>query len=215
MDYQDFLINKKITHEKTGFEPLSMPDKLFPFQVDIVRWACIKGRTSIFADCGMGKTPMQLTWADNVVRHEDKPVLILAPLAVARQTKSEGDKFGIEVTLCESDNDVKTGVNITNYEKLHRFDPSAFCGVVLDESSILKSFTGKTRNYIIDGFEKTKYKLACTATPAPNDFMELGNHSEFVGALTRSEMLSMFFINDTSNTGSWRLKGHASNHFWR
>lgn len=215
MDYQEFLSKKQIRHIKTGFDPIELPAELFPFQRDIVLWSCLKGRSALFADCGMGKTPMQLSWADNVVRHENKPVLILAPLAVARQTKSEGEKFGIDVNLCESGSDIKNGVNITNYEKLHRFDPATFCGVVLDESSILKSFTGKTRNYIINGFDSTKYKLACTATPAPNDYMELGNHSEFIEALTRSEMLSMFFINDTANVGQWRLKGHADHHFWK
>lgn len=215
IDYQEFLTKKQIRHIKTGFDPISLPEKLFPFQRDIARWSCLKGRSAIFADCGMGKTPMQLTWADNVVRYENKPVLILAPLAVARQTKAEGEKFGIDVNLCESGSDIKTSVNITNYEKLHRFDPTDFCGVVLDESSVLKSFTGKTRNSIINWFDRTRYKLACTATPAPNDYMELGNHSEFVGALTRSEMLSMFFINDTANVGQWRLKGHAEHHFWK
>lgn len=215
MDYQEFLTKKQIRHIKTGFDPISLPDKLFPFQRDIARWSCLKGRSALFADCGMGKTPMQLSWADNVVRHENKSVLILAPLAVARQTKSEGEKFGIEVNLCESGSDIKTGVNITNYEKFHKFDPSSVRGIVLDESSCLKSFTSKTRNTIIKGFEETQYKLACTATPSPNDFMELGNHSEFVNALTRSEMLSMFFINDTSNVGTWRLKGHADNSFWQ
>lgn len=215
IDYKEFLTKKHILHIKTGFDPISLPEKLFPFQRDIARWSCLKGRSALFADCGLGKTPMQLSWADNVVRHENKPVLILAPLAVSRQTKAEGEKFGIDVNLCESWSDIKTGINITNYEKLHRFDPAEFCGIVLDESSILKSFTGKTRNNIINGFDRTKYKLACTATPAPNDYMELGNHSEFVGALTRSEMLSMFFINDTANVGQWRLKGHAEHHFWK
>lgn len=215
MDYQDFLTKKQIRNIKTGFDYISLPEKLFPFQRDIARWSCLKGRSALFADCGMGKTPMQLSWADNVVRYENKPVLILAPLAVAKQTQIEGEKFGIEVNLCESHSDIKTTVNITNYEKLHRFDPALFCGIVLDESSILKSFTGKTRNAIINCFDGMKYKLACTATPAPNDYTELGNHSEFLGALTRSEMLSMFFINDTSNVGQWRLKGHAWHHFWQ
>jgi len=147
--------------------------------------------------------------------HTKKPVLILAPLAVSKQTEKEGIKFGIKVNICESKDDVINGINITNYEKLHKFDSSVFSGIVLDESSILKSYTGATRNNIIDSFKRTPYKLACTATPAPNDFVELGNHSEFLNILSRSEMLSLFFINDTSNIGTWRLKKYGQNKFWQ
>lgn len=215
MDYQSFLNHKDIVDRRTGFEPSDLSPMLYDFQAVITRWACRRGRAAIFADCGLGKTPMQLEWANQVYRHTGKPVLILAPLAVSKQTKREGEKFGITVQICESQEDVINGINITNYEKLHKFDPGSFIGIVLDESSILKSYTGKLRTYIIDAFRTTPYKLACTATPAPNDFVELGNHSEFLNVLSRPEMLSLFFINDTSDVGTWRLKGHGEEKFWK
>lgn len=215
MTYQKFLKNKKISDKSTGFEPAAINPQLFDFQKAIVSWACRRGRSAIFADCGLGKSPMQLEWAKQVHDHTNQPILILAPLAVSKQTKREGEKFGIAVSICESQDDIINGINITNYEKLHKFDTSTFSGIVLDESSILKSYTGKFRNFIIESFSKTPYKLACTATPSPNDFTELGNHAEFLNIMTRSEMLSMFFINDTSNVGTWRLKGHGENEFWK
>jgi hypothetical protein len=187
---------------------------LYDFQSIITRWAIRKGRTAIFADCGLGKTPMQLEWANQIHKKENAPILILAPLAVSKQTKREGDKFNIPIKIVDSQDDVINGINITNYEKLHKFISDKFIGIVLDESSILKSYSGKYRNYIIESFLDTPYKLACTATPAPNDYMELGNHSEFLNILTRFEMLSSFFINDTSNVGTWRLKKHAQDKFW-
>lgn len=144
----------------------------------------------MFEDCGLGKTPQQLEWARCIYEYTGKDVLILAPLAVSLQTKREGEKFGIAVNVCKSQDDVKPGINITNYERLDGFDPSAFIGIVLDESSILKNFTGKYRNQIIESFLNTPYKLACTATPAPNDYTELGNTAEFLGVMTRPEMLS-------------------------
>lgn len=214
MDYQEFLSNKQIADTSTGFDPDGINPMLFDFQKAIVTWACKRGRAAIFADCGLGKSPMQLEWANQVHKHTDQPVLILAPLAVSKQTKREGEKFGISVTICESQDDVVNGINITNYEKLHKFDPGSFIGVVLDESSILKAYAGKFRTFITESFQRTPYKLACTATPAPNDFMELGNHSEFLNILSRAEMLSLFFINDTSNVGTWRLKGHGEDKFW-
>ena len=215
MKYQEFLNKKDIIDQQSGFNPVSLNPQLYDFQSAIVRWACKRGRAAIFADCGLGKTPMQLEWAHQVHQFTGKPILILAPLAVSKQTQREGEKFNIHVNICESQDDVITGINITNYEKLHKFDAGVFVGIVLDESSILKSYTGKFRNYIIESFQKTPYKLACTATPAPNDFMELGNHSEFLNVLSRSEMLSLFFINDTANVGTWRLKGHGENKFWQ
>jgi DNA modification methylase len=215
MNYQSFLNNKDIIDKQSGFEPVSLNPKLYDFQLALVRWACKRGRAAIFADCGLGKTPMQLEWANQVHNFTGQPVLILAPLAVSKQTQREGEKFNIDVQICESQDDVINGVNITNYEKLHKFDAGSFVGIVLDESSILKSYTGKFRNYIIESFQKTPYKLACTATPAPNDFIELGNHSEFLNVLSRSEMLSLFFINDTANVGTWRLKGHGEEKFWK
>ena len=215
--YAEFLEKKRLWDKPSGHEPeQTINPKLFPFQADIVRWALRRGRAAVFADCGLGKTPIQLEWAHHVAKKERGPVLILAPLAVAEQTHDEGEKFNISVRVCEGQEDVHHGVNVTNYEKLHRFDPSAFVGVVLDESSIIKDFEGQFRNLVIDSFSRTPYRLACTATPAPNDWAELGNHCEFLGIMSRMEMLAMFFINDASDTGTWRLKGHAkSREFWR
>lgn len=218
-EYLDFLNNKKFVLESSGFDidRNSLNPLLFDYEKDIVRWALCKGRAAIFAGCGLGKTAIQLEWAYRICEHvgPDAKVLILAPLAVSTQTVREGEKFNISVNLCESQEDVKPGINITNYEKLDHFAANEFCGVVLDESSILKSFTGKVRTAIIEAFSKVPYKLACTATPAPNDYMELGNHSEFLGVMTRSEMLSMFFVHDGGQTSKWRLKGHAETIFWQ
>lgn len=216
MEYREFIEGKRRRMPDSGFDPTELNPMLFDYQKDIVRWACRKGKAAIFADCGLGKTPMQLEWAHQVCQHVggDAMVLILAPLAVAKQTWYEGFKFGIDVTRCRSQEDCKPGINVTNYEMLHAFDPSSFVGVVLDESSILKAYTGKIRNQIIGSFHQTPYKLACTATPSPNDHMELGNHSEFLGAMDRTEMLSMFFVHDGGDTSKWRLKGHAASAFW-
>lgn len=210
--YQQFLQRKAISDPATGLQiiPLLTP-ALFDFQRDICSWALRRGRAAIFADCGLGKTAIQLEWA----RHIPGDVLILAPLAVAAQTVREGQKFGIPVTLARTQADVLPGTTITNYEMLQHFDPSHFAGVVLDESSILKSYDGKTRTAIIEAFAYTPYRLACTATPAPNDYMELGNHAEFLGVMSRMEMLSMFFVHDGGETQKWRLKGHAETEFWK
>ena len=217
MEYKDFINSKNKQMKNYGFdvEKENLNPMLFDFQKDIVRWALKKGRAAVFADCGLGKTPMQLEWANQIYKHEGGKILILAPLAVATQTQREGEKFHIPVNICESQDDVKDGINITNYEKLEKFVANEFIGIVLDESSILKSFTGKVRNQIIENFKKTPYKLACTATPAPNDYMELGNHSEFLGVMTRAEMLSMYFVHDGGQTSKWRLKGHAENNYWQ
>lgn len=219
IEYQNFLENKKFVLESRGFDVNkdNLNPAMFDFQKDIVRWALAKGRSAIFASCGLGKTLMQLDWAHQVHKHvgRDSKVLILAPLAVSSQTVREGEKFGIAVNLCESQADVRPGINITNYEKLEKFVANDFDAVVLDESSILKSFTGKVRTAIIENFAQVPYKLACTATPAPNDYMELGNHSEFLGVMTRAEMLSMFFVHDGGQTSKWRLKGHAQDIFWQ
>lgn len=215
--YEEFIDNKSIVLQNSGFDVSveELNPVLFDFQKDIVRWCLAKGRSAIFADCGMGKTLMQLEWSQIIHEKTGGNILILAPLSVAAQTKKEGDHFGYDVCICESQADVRPGINITNYEKLEKFECGSFVGVVLDESSILKSFTGKIRNQIIDYFSKTSYKLACTATPAPNDFMELGNHSEFLGVMTRAEMLSMFFVHDGGETSKWRLKRHAESVFWK
>lgn len=216
MNYTDFLQSKRITIAPSGFTPDALNPMLYPFQSDIDRWSLERGKAALFEDCGLGKTPQQLVWADHVVRKYNKPVLILAPLAVSKQTVREGEKFGIEARLAKEQADVTTpSIYITNYEKLGHFDPLVFAGVVLDESSILKSFTGATRNQLIEYFAQTPMKLCCTATPAPNDFMELGNHSEFLGVLTRTEMLSTFFVHDGGDTSKWRLKGHAEEEYWK
>lgn len=217
--YFNFIENKRLILESTGFEisRSELNNMAFPFQKDIIRWALAKGKACIFADCGLGKTLMQLEWASKVHDYcgENSSILILAPLSVCEQTKREGEKFGYSVNICESQEDVQSGINITNYEKIQKFDCSTFDGVVLDESSILKSFTGKIRNQLIDSFCKTRFRLACTATPAPNDFMELGNHCEFLGIMSRNEMLSMFFVHDGGNVHNWRLKRHAESQFWQ
>lgn len=214
-DYDEFLDGKASVVESCGFEPSDVNQLLYPFQTDIVRWACRKGKACVFADCGMGKTAMQLEWARQVSEHTDGGmVLVVAPLAVSAQTVREGRKFGIEVNQCRDSADMAPGINITNYEKLHKFEGIDVDGVVLDESSILKSYSGKVRNQIIDMFKATPFKMACTATPAPNDYMELGNHAEFVSAMTRTEMLATFFTHDGGNTSKWRLKGHAVDRFW-
>lgn len=215
-DYAAFLGTKRMAVDPAGFDLAGpLPAWLFDFQRDIVRWALKLGRAAIFANTGLGKTPMQLAWASEVCRHTGGDVLILAPLAVAQQTEREGAKFGVDVTLCRDAGDVRPGINVANYERLHRFDLARFAGVVLDESSILKAYDGATRTAIIEGFAATPYRLACTATPAPNDHMELGNHAEFLGAMSRVEMLAMFFVHDGGSTQEWRLKGHARDDFWR
>ena len=216
MEYEKFLKSKMRTASDCGFsvERSEINPKMFEWQKDIVIWALKKGRAGLFEDCGLGKTIQQLEWSDKVQKHCNLPVLIVAPLAVAEQTKREGLKFGYTVNICRTQKDVKDGINITNYEMLDHFDGSEFCGVVLDESSILKNFTGKVRTQIIDMFCKTPYKLSCTATPAPNDFMELGNQAEFLGVMSRTEMLATYFTHDGGETSKWRLKGHAEEKFW-
>ena len=217
MNYEEFLNNKRFVLESSGFDidVSALNPKLFQYEKDVVRWALKKGKACIFSDCGTGKTAMQLEWGQKVHEHTGGMILILAPLAVAEQTKREGGKFGIDVKVCEEQNDCVNGINITNYEKLDRFVANKFVGIVLDESSILKSYSGKVRTSIINNFHEVPYKLACTATPAPNDYMELGNHSEFCGVMTRAEMLSMFFVHDGGQTSKWRLKGHAQDVFWQ
>lgn len=216
MSYAEFLESKRITIAPSGFTPDTLNSMLFDFQRDVDRWALERGKAALFEDCGLGKTPQQLVWAEHVIRKYNQPVLILAPLAVSKQTVREAEKFSIEGYVAVQQSDVvKPAIYVTNYEKLGHFDPSAFAGVVLDESSILKSFTGATRNQLIEYFAHTPMKLCCTATPAPNDFMELGNHSEFLGVLTRTEMLSTFFVHDGGDTSKWRLKGHAEEEYWK
>lgn len=211
MEYQEFLDAKRIVDRPTGMDKIpELNPMLFDFQRDIVAWSLRRGRAAIFADCGLGKTPMQLEWA----KHVPGKVLILAPLAVSAQTCREGKKFGVDIQHSQ-DGTASGKITITNYERLHHFKCSEFDAVVLDESSILKNYTGKFRNLIIESFANTPFRLACTATPAPNDFMELGNHAEFLGTMTRTEMLSMFFVHDGGETQKWRIKGHAESDFWQ
>lgn len=216
MDYMSFLKSKLITSLPVGFEcrESDIPERLYPFQKDLVRWACMRGKAALFTMTGTGKTAMQVSWAEIVHRKTNGPVLILAPLAVSKQTVHEARKFGIDVTYCREGSHLNNGVNIANYEILHHFDGCNLEGIVLDESSILKSFSGKTRNAIIERSMSIPYRLACTATPAPNDYMELGNHSEFLGVMSYSEMLATFFVHDGGDTSKWRLKGHAEDRFY-
>jgi len=212
MTYNDFLEKKKVEEVLTGLnEVAEVNPMLFEFQKDITKWALKKGRACIFADCGLGKTPMQLEWSKQI----PGKVLIVAPLAVSSQTIREVEKFKEEELRYSPDGKIESRTTITNYERLEKFDPDLFTGIVLDESSILKAYTGKYRNMIIDKFKNVPFRLACTATPSPNDFMELGNHAEFLGVMTRTEMLSMFFVHDGGETQKWRLKGHAESEFWK
>lgn len=215
MDYLDFLRLKEIVYKSSGFEAKDLNSFLFDWQKVIVRWACRKGRSALFEDCGLGKTIQQLEFANQVHCHTNKNVLIIAPLAVSHQTQAEGNKFGYDVNICASQDNVKNGINITNYEKIHRFNPDKFIGVVVDESGIMKSFSGKFKQEMCENWASVPYKLCCSATPAPNDYEEIGNQAEFLGICSRSEMLSMFFINDSFNVGTWRLKKHAEQEFWK
>lgn len=216
MNYERFLKDKEIKTESIGIEieRNELHEVLFEFQKDITKWALKRGKSAIFAGTGLGKTLMQLEWSRQVHNKTSDNVLILAPLAVASQTVREGLKLGLTVHHVRQDSDVQSGINIANYEILHKLDLSKFNAIVLDESSILKSFTGKVRNQIINGFNQYDYKLACTATPSPNDHMELGNHAEFLNIMSRTEMLAMYFVHDAGQTQKWRLKGHAEDKFW-
>lgn len=212
--YQQFLTTKRLSDTPSGFRIHDVNPALFNYQQAIVKWACRRGRAALFCDTGLGKTAMQLAWAQAVADETGGRVLILAPLAVAQQTAHvEAPKFGIEVTY-DRTGEAEGAIIATNYEMLHKFDLCDFAGIVLDESSILKSYSGKVRNQIIESAQTVPYKLAATATPAPNDHMELGNHAEFLGVMTRTEMLATFFVHDGGDTSSWRLKGHAETEFW-
>lgn len=222
MSYVDFLNDKAQLNGDHGFEALWLPEWLFDFQAALVEWSLRKGRSAIFADCGLGKTPMQLVWAENVARKTNGNVLILTPLAVSFQAMREAEKFGIEA--CVSRDGMVRRITITNYEKLHLFNPADFAGVVCDESSILKSFDGVRRSEITSFMRKIPYRLLDTATAAPNDYIELGTSSEALGYLGHMDMLNRFFKNDQNNSATgrmhgevakWRFKGHAEKAFWR
>lgn len=222
---QEFLDNKMDFGSNSGFEPIWMPEFLFDFQKSLTEWAIQKGRAAIFADCGMGKTPMQLVWSENVVRKTNKPVLILTPLAVSLQTLSEAEKFSIEAYRANPDK-INGSIQITNYEKLHYFNPTDFSGVVCDESSILKNFNGTRKSQITEFMRQVPYRLLCTATAAPNDWEELGTSSEALGYMGYTDMLSKFFTNKQRsialsrgrfNAGrdKWVLREYAKEDFWR
>ena len=230
-EYADFLDHKTQLDGMAGFDPVWMPGFLFPFQVALTEWAIKKGRAAIFADCGLGKTPMQLVWAENVRRQTGKPVLIVTPLAVSFQTVAEAGKFGIEAARSQ-DGKVAAGITVTNYDRLHHFDPADFGGTVCDESSAIKSFDGERRLLVTEFMRKQRYRLLATATAAPNDYTELGTSSEALGYLGLMDMLNRFFVNDQNNSAMrgggnrwsgadhfgaprWRFKGHAEEPFWR
>jgi DNA modification methylase/superfamily II DNA or RNA helicase len=209
-NYQEFLKSKRLINRTSGPDvaTATLHPMLFPFQADIVKWAVKKGRSAVFADTGLGKTFIQLEWA----RIISKQCIIVAPLSVARQTIREAGKIRLEVNYCRSSEEVKPGLNITNYEMIENLDPSLFDAIVLDESSILKSIDGKTKAKLLKLYANTPYRLCCTATPAPNDIAEIANHSEFLGIMTRNDMLASFFVHDDEG---WRLKGHAEEAFYR
>ena len=215
MTYEEFIADKSQMGGNSGFYPVWMPDFLFDFQKALVEWSLIKGRSAIFADCGLGKSPMQLVWAENVVRHTNKPVLILTPLSVGPQTVREGQKFGIEAHQSR-DGTVAGKITVTNYQQLHKFEWKDFAGCVCDESGILKNFDGALKGQITEFMRKLPYRLLCTATAAPNDYIELGNSSEALGELRRVEMMAHFFNHDGGDTSKWRLKKHAAKSvFWQ
>lgn len=216
-EYHKFLDSKRCSISSSGFsiEDSQVNQLLFPFQRDIVRWALKGGKRAVFAATGLGKTFIQLVWADHVSRHTGKPVIILAPLAVGAQTIREAEKLGIQCHAWMKFGKTSVGINIINYDQLDRLDGSEFAGVVLDESSVIKDWTAATTQGLSAMFANTEYKLCCTATPSPNDHTELGTHAEFLGVMTRMEMLSMYFCHDGGNTSEWRLKGHARKPFWK
>jgi hypothetical protein len=231
MNYEEFLESKAQYGGDAGFKAISIPDMLFDFQGDTVERSLRRGRSSIFFDCGLGKTPMELAWADNVVRHTNKKVLYITPLGVAKQTIRESNKFGIEAHR-SNDGQLVSGINVTNYEKLHRFNPNDFVGAVCDESSFIKAMNGKRRAQVTEFLRTLPFRLLATATAAPNDYIELGTSSEALGVMGQIDMLNRFFKNDqnTSDTrmmisrapnqggpvsAGWRFKGHAEEPFWR
>lgn len=214
--YADFLARKAVVDPMTGLDRVpELPECLFPHQRDIVAWALRRGRAALFAGTGLGKSLMELAWAQAIHNETGKDILHLAPLAVSAQLAREGEKFGIPARVVTKQDDCGRGTNITNYQKLDHFDLSRFGGVILDESSILKNTDGHYRTKLIAACQSIPFRIAATATPAPNDFMELGNHAEFLGIMSYTDMLATFFVHDGGSTQNWRLKGHAENEFWR
>lgn len=218
--YETFLASKHLRDDWHGFDvaPVALHPRPFPFQQEIIRWALKKGRAALFLDTGLGKTLIQLEWARHVAAYTGRKVLILTPLAVAHQFVREAAAMDLQAAYCRSQDQADASdaaVIITNYEMLKAFDPAAFAGVSLDESSILKNFTGKTRVELTNAFRDTPFRLCATATPAPNDYLELGNHADFLGVMPANEMIMRWFINDTMQAGNYRLKGHAARDYWR
>jgi hypothetical protein len=214
MDYAEFLAAKRIMDPASGIPyRVTLPDFFKPHQADIVQWGLRRGRAAVFAGTGLGKTLMELVWAREVASFTRKPVLVLAPLAVSQQHGDEAAKWGVAASVVTAQSGAD--IDITNYQKLDHFDLSGFGGIALDESSILKNYAGHYRNRLITEAAKLPFRLAATATPAPNDFMELGNHAEFLGVMSYTDMLATFFVHDGSSTRNWRLKGHAEEDFWR
>lgn len=215
-DYQAFLDRKRMVDPATGLKTVPpLHPSMFEFQRDITGWALRRGRAALFAGTGLGKSLMELAWADAVHRVTGKDILHLAPLAVSAQMQREAIKFGFGARVVQSQDQCEPGTNITNYQKIEHFDLSKFGGVILDESSILKSTDGHYRTKLIEACAQIPFRLAATATPAPNDFMELGNHAEFLGVMSYTDMLATFFTHDGGDTQKWRLKGHAENEFWK
>lgn len=227
-EYEAFLATKSVVAAPAGIaDPQGLSPHLKPFQRDIVQWAVRRGRAAIFAGTGLGKTLQQLSWADVIACATGGRILILTPLAVAQQTVAEAVKFGIDgVAYAADQSEIRTRIVVTNYDRIDHFDMADFVGIVLDESSIIKSHESATRRELIERCQSIAYRLCCTATPAPNDYVELGNHAEFLGVMSQKEMLSMWFVHDGSgratnvaNKGKpvadWRLKRHATRDFWR
>jgi hypothetical protein len=220
--YQEFLQKKTQLTDGDGITT-DPPDYLFPFQASLTSFALARGRAAIFADCGLGKTPMQLAWADAVARHTDKPVLVLTPLAVSYQTVTEAEKFGLEAAVSRT-GEPRSRITVTNYDRIHHFNPADYGGVVCDESSALKAYDGQRRHEVTRFLAKHRFRLLCTATAAPNDYVELGTSSEALGELGYVDMLARFFTNNMRNStaqrgfgkaAEWRFKGHAETPFWR
>lgn len=212
--YHQFIASKGAAAKHAGHKPASLPDRMFPHQSAATDYALGIGKAALFLDTGLGKSGCEAVFADEARRATNKPSLILTPLAVAKQMQRECEAFGVEARVVRDADDVWPGVNIANYERLAKLDVGQFGGVVLDESSILKAFTGSTKRALVEAFKNTPYRLAATATPAPNDHMEIGQHSEFLGVMPGPEMLSRWFVNDQTEMGKYRLKGHAVRHFW-
>lgn len=216
MNYQEFIDSKHFRQVESGFDyKCAIDTRLRDYQVASVEWALARGKAAIFKDTGLGKTNDELEFASAVVAHTGRPVLLLAPLSVGHQIHREAAQFGYTTKVIRSMADVETMINITNYENLHNIDFDGFSGLVLDESSILKGLNGKIRRQIIDGAQSVPYRLSCTATPAPNDLMELGAQCEFLGIMTQTEMLATFFVHDGGDTAKWRLKGHGRKKFYQ